>query len=76
AEGEGVEQDYAEAVRWYQKAANRGDAWGLGQCALGNCYENGYGVEKNVKEAAHWYRKAAEQGNVEAREALRELGVK
>jgi TPR repeat protein len=33
AHGQGVPQDYAEAVRWYSKAAEQGDA--ESQCNLG-----------------------------------------
>jgi uncharacterized protein len=33
-EGRGVARDYAEAVRWYRKAAEQGDA--DAQCDLGN----------------------------------------
>ena len=58
--GEGVTQDYAEAVRWYRKAAELGHA--QAQNDLGYCYDNGQGVSQNHTEAAKWYRKAAEQG--------------
>lgn len=53
--------NYAEAVRWYRKAADQGlsDA----QLNLGYLYALGRGVAKNYEEAARWYRRAAEQGN-------------
>ena len=62
--GDGVNQDYKEAVRWFQKAAEQGcvDA----QYSLGCCYDNGFGVSKNYTEAAKWYRTAAEQGHADA----------
>jgi TPR repeat protein len=41
-EGRGVPQDDAEAVRWYRKAAEQGDAEAQGK--LGVMYANGRGV--------------------------------
>jgi TPR repeat protein len=55
----GVTQDYVEAVKWYRKAAEQGQA--AGQCSLGICYQGGLGVAKNEEEAVKLYRKAAEQ---------------
>ena len=60
-EGIGVAQDYAEAVKWYRKAADQGDVGA--QNHLGVMYDNGKGVNKDYAEAAKWYRKAAEQGH-------------
>lgn len=59
--GDGVEQDYQEAVTWYKKAAELGDA--DGQFALGVMYVNGLGVIRDEIEAMQWFRKAAEQGH-------------
>lgn len=69
--GDGVEQDYAEAVKWYQKAAEQGYA--DAQYSLGYCYENGQGVLKSTAEAVKWYTKASEQGYEDAKKALRKL---
>jgi len=52
-------EEYENAVRYFRKAAEQGDA--PAQNNLGVCYENGKGVEKDVYEAVKWYRKAAEQ---------------
>jgi TPR repeat protein len=38
----GVRQDYVEAVKWYLKAADQGEA--VGQVNLGLMYDRGYGV--------------------------------
>jgi len=62
--GEGVVQDYKEAVKWYRKAANQGDA--KAQFNLGTMYFNGEGVVQDYKEAVKWYRKAANQGYANA----------
>ena len=71
-DGEGVEQDYAEAVKWYRKAAEQGYA--VAQFEMGWCYKHGYGVPKDLAEAKRWYRKAADAGIQEAKKHLAELG--
>ena len=76
AEGRGVEQDYAEAVKWFRKAA-RDSKYRKGisgaKRRLGDCYFHGRGVERDLNEAAKWYRMAAEQGDEEAEAALERL---
>ena len=59
----GVAQDYAEALRWYRAAAERGNA--AAQFNLGCMYDNGLGADQDHAEAARWFRAAAEQGNAE-----------
>ena len=71
--GEGIPQNYAKAVEWYQKAADQGDA--VAQFNLGFCYENGQGVYKSKKEALKWYQKAADQGYEDAIDKVKELSV-
>ena len=69
ANGQGVPQDYAEAVKWYRKAAEQGDA--TAQSNLGVMYEKGQGVPQDYAEAVKWWRKAAaEQGNAFAQSNL------
>ena len=60
AEGEGVPEDDAEALRWCRLAAEQGYA--PAQHYLGHMYYNGEGVPKDDAEALRWYRLAAEQG--------------
>lgn len=62
--GNGVEQNLEEAVKWYRKAAEQGHCYA--QFNLGVCYENGDGVEEDYEEAIKWYRNAAENGCAEA----------
>ncbi len=62
--GQGVPQDYTEAVKWYTKAAEQGDA--DAQNNLGLMYDNGQGVPQDYTEAVKWYTKAAEQGDADA----------
>ena len=57
--GHGVPQDYAEAMRWYRRAAE-GDL-PIAQSNLGTVYLAGLGVRRDYVEAARWYRLAAEQ---------------
>ena len=60
--GRGVRRRTAEAVKWYRKAAEQGDA--TAQFTLGSMYVRGSGVRENYAEAAKLYRRAAEQGHV------------
>ena len=64
ANGEGVPEDDAEAVRWYRLAAEQGNA--TAQSNLGFMYDNGEGVPEDDAEAVRWFRLAAEQGNATA----------
>ena len=66
--GTGVKQDYAEAVKWYRKAAEHGNR--PAQSNMGLMYENGRGVEKDPVQAVQWYRKSAEQGFAVAQDQL------
>jgi TPR repeat protein len=63
-EGDGVAQDYAEAVRWYRKAAEQGEA--VAQSNLGLMYDKGRGVPQDYAEAVRWYRRAADVGITDA----------
>ena len=66
--GDGVPQDYKEAVKWFTKAAEQGDA--DAQKNLGVMYDTGEGVPQDYKEAVKWYTKAAEQGDADAQNNL------
>jgi len=68
ATGDGVPQDYAEAVKWFRKAADQGNA--VAQSNLGVMYDNGQGVAQDYAEAVKWFRKAADQGNAKAQTNL------
>lgn len=59
--GQGVEEDLEEAVKWYRMAAEQGDA--TGQNNLGLMLDNGRGVAQDFTEAAKWFRLSAEQGD-------------
>lgn len=60
----------AEALAWYLKAAQKGNA--EAQSALGRLYDAGEGVERDEEKALSWYAKAAAQGDDDAQFALGE----
>jgi TPR repeat protein len=52
-----VPQDYAEALKWYRVAAERGYA--NAQNNLGNLYAQGHGVMQDYVQAHMWFDLAA-----------------
>src|SRR5262245_28782792 len=60
-QGGGVKRDYAEAIKWYRKAADKGNPFAM--IHLGRMHEDGLGVPKDEKAAVRWYRKAADKGD-------------
>ncbi|MEO2044883.1 MAG: hypothetical protein ABGX43_09805, partial [Nitrospinaceae bacterium] len=82
--GQGVPQDYKEAIRWYRLAADRGhikaqkklnlllkkSAEAQINLGLGIMFESGQGVPQDYNEAIRWYRLAADLGLIKAQEKL------
>jgi TPR repeat protein len=68
AKGIGIEKNEAEAVNWYQRAAEQGYA--PAQFSLGVMYAKGRGVEQDFRAAFKWYLKSAAQGDVSAQAAV------
>ncbi len=66
--GQGIPQNYTEAVKWYLKAAEQGFA--DAQYNLGMMYLIGKGVTPNPAEAIKWLRYAADQGHVWAQNTM------
>lgn len=64
-------EEYAEAFRWFLKAAEKGHA--EAQTAVATCYAGGMGVKRSGSEALKWFRKAAEQGESESEYMLGKL---
>jgi TPR repeat protein len=60
-----AKQDYPEAMKWFLKAAEQGNA--AAQSKIGGYYMLGTGVNTDYKEAMKWSRKAAKQGDVLAK---------
>eukprot|EP00468_Gymnochlora_sp_CCMP2014_P015043 CAMPEP_0167769168 /NCGR_PEP_ID=MMETSP0110_2-20121227/17142_1 /TAXON_ID=629695 /ORGANISM="Gymnochlora sp., Strain CCMP2014" /LENGTH=486 /DNA_ID=CAMNT_0007658061 /DNA_START=48 /DNA_END=1509 /DNA_ORIENTATION=- len=65
---EDIYQDKEEALRWFIRAADHGDADAQFQVAIQQIY--GDGCDTNMQEARVWLRKAASQGNKKAHEML------
>ena len=65
ANGKGVPENDAEAVRWYRLAAQQGNA--TAQSNLGVMYANGEGVLKDSVLAHMWSNIAGANGDASAR---------
>mmetsp|Transcript_31695 Transcript_31695/g.51254 ORF Transcript_31695/g.51254 Transcript_31695/m.51254 type:complete len:104 (+) Transcript_31695:2212-2523(+) len=57
--GNGVEENFAIAIEWYNRAAEHG--FEQAQCNLGVFYQQGIGVAKDEMRACKWYITAAAQ---------------
>jgi hypothetical protein len=62
--GNGVAQDYEEAMKYYQLAAAQGNDVAIFR--IGYLYEKGFGVPRDYASALEWYKKAAGLGNAPA----------
>ena len=69
--GNGVEQDYVKAARFYRRAEADGNA--TAQYNLGVMYDNALGVDHDESKAFDYYRKSAEQGFALGMMALGEM---
>ncbi len=70
--GFGVKRsDYNEAVNWFAKSANAGQASGM--YYMGWMTYNGFGAKQNYAEAMNWYSKAALQNYADAQHTLGQL---
>jgi hypothetical protein len=71
ADGEGVPQNYRDAMAWFAKAAakdNDNAQWKLG---LG--YIKGIGVPHDERKAVVWFKRAANHGDIRAQSAISDL---
>ncbi|MGL4398176.1 MAG: tetratricopeptide repeat protein [Hyphomicrobium sp.] len=73
AEGKGTNQNFKEAAKWYQRAADKDFV--QAQYRLGTLYERGLGVKADVARATDWYQRAAERGNIKAMHNLAVLSA-
>lgn len=71
--GDGVAQDYKEAMRLYVLSAAQGNA--VAEFRIGYLYEKGWGVTQDDVQAMQWYEKAAAQGNPTAKSRLSVLKI-
>ena len=58
--GEGVRQDYKQAVQWFRNAAEQGVD--EAQFYLGIMYYKGHGVRQDLALAQEWLGKACQNG--------------
>ena len=68
ADGLGVPRDYAEALKWFRRAADQGNA--RAQFNIGTIYFYGQGVPQAHADAVKWFRLAADQRYVPAQFSL------
>ena len=68
ANGTGVKQNFTEALKWFQIAAEQGIA--ESQFSLGLAYYKGDGVNQDFKEAVKWFQMAAAQDHAMAQHCL------
>jgi hypothetical protein len=71
ADGEGVPQNYREAMAWFAKAAANGND--NAQWKLGLGYIKGIGLPHDERKAVVWFKRAANHGNLRAQSALSDL---
>lgn len=58
----GCKQSYAEALKWWTKAAKQGNAMAIGN--MGMCYQTGHGIARDSMMASQLYDKSIQKGNV------------
>jgi TPR repeat protein len=68
AKGEGVSKDSTEAVKWFRKAVDQGNA--QAQLNLGVMYFLGEGVPRNLVQAHFWLYVANAKGQEAAKKYL------
>jgi len=78
AQGKGVITDYAEAFRWFQRAAIEAEIVkdtevNRTRFALAAFYENGWGTQQDLVLSYAWYNIASAAGDDKARQALPRL---
>ena len=71
ADGEGVPQNYQDAMAWFAKAAANGND--NAQWKLGLGYTKGIGVPHDERKAMVWFKRAANHGDIRAQSALSDL---
>jgi hypothetical protein len=69
ANGQGVEQDFTQAAKWYDLAAKQGVA--PAQFRLGELYAAGKSVPLDLERAYAWFSVAAKAGHSQATSALK-----
>lgn len=72
--GEGVEQDFQEAIKWWEKAAIKRPGKTTGNTDalyhLGMAYKNGHGVNRDMEKAIQYFEMSAKFNHNAERELL------
>jgi hypothetical protein len=71
ADGEGVPQNYRDAMAWFARAAANGND--NAQWKLGLGYIQGIGVPPDERMAVVWFKRAANHGDIRAQRALSDV---
>jgi len=69
--GNGVEQSYSEALKWYLKAAEQNDTTACNNIGV-MCFA-GFGVQRDLNIARQWFVKAADLGSTGAMDNIGEM---
>ena len=69
--GLGTEQDFAEAFKWFEEAAESGNKYA--QYSLGNLYYYGKGVKQSYDKAFEWYMRSSNMGQPYAAYAVAQM---
>lgn len=70
-DGDGVEKNVPEAVKWFKLAAGNGDVYAA--YTLGRTYHAGDGITQDYGEAMKWFRVAAELGDANSQFRVAEM---
>jgi len=70
-EGDGVEKNVREAVKWFTLAADNGDVYAA--YTLGRTFHAGDGIPQDYAEAMKWFRVAAEMGDASSQYRVAEM---
>jgi hypothetical protein len=73
-QGQGVEQDYAEAGVWFRKASEQSIP--QAQYKLGTLYMQGQGLPRDFEQAYAWFKVAAAHNHALATQALNDTRSK
>jgi TPR repeat protein len=67
----GIKQSYANALKWYKKAARQGQAEAMHN--IGFLYLKGFGVDEDLYLALAWFKLSKKYGSQTAERTLKKL---
>lgn len=74
-DGNGIDQSQLEALKWYEKAANKNNIAAMVACGDLLCDEWNIDLEPDYVRGIAWYRKAASKGDQKAKEFLEKFKI-